>query len=301
MSSPRRSERPSVHLLASRAAAVSEAYAAAASEQPQVARLNIAAVAKIKMKARKIVQKNSQERFLDSVTMPVPGDLLEALVQSAPEDATCLERTRDKVLTIFANRRVNRVFLVLACIVMLAVAAFGLVIAWAMLGLFLGVHNGWQHVNEDCALCARFLHLNLTAMMVPSCAVLPSRGSAPTCCSDIGLHVDSFCTHNQRIFNLCAKAFVALFSYINFLPIPWRLAVLHHAVCSPRPTADGHDFYGRPSKAIWFALPRVQRQRIAWLLNGAWIFHFCALAGHVAFPYFAQSQELPGVRCSMRT
>ena len=81
--------------------------------------------------------------------------------------------------------------------------------------------------REACIACAQFLNVTLTRKSVPACG-----GTAFT--QVTGYVVPTFCTYNQTIFNMCIKAFVILFSYINFLPIPWRLAIFHHAWCSSR-------------------------------------------------------------------
>ena len=44
-----------------------------------------------------------------------------------------------------------------------------------------------------------------------------------------GWYVAEFCTAQQWWFNMCIKAFTIIFSYINFLPVPWRLSILWHA------------------------------------------------------------------------
>ena len=93
---------------------------------------------------------------------------------------------------------------------------------------------------------------------------------------------------------MCVKAFVSLFSYINFLPIPWRLAILHHATCSRRRTGAGYDFYGRPTDSLWFNIPSWEQRRIAVALNLGWVLHFLCLAFHLAYWSFIQGQVLPG-------
>jgi hypothetical protein len=106
---------------------------------------------------------------------------------------------------------------------------------------------------------------------------------------------------------------VVLFSYINFLPIPWSLAILHHSWCSnrfrePEYRRDpdeglqiiGFDFYGveivhtAENESIWFCLPRAKRRLIALLLNGAWAFHFACLAMHFVYQSYLEGQTWPG-------
>ena len=95
-------------------------------------------------------------------------------------------------------------------------------------------------------------------------------------------------------FNLTIKSFVVLFSYINFLPIPWRLAILHHLTCTRRSCVAGCDFYGRPTNAMWFNLPVRTRRWIALWLNLAYIMHFVCLMEHIVYQSFLEGQTWPG-------
>jgi hypothetical protein len=96
-------------------------------------------------------------------------------------------------------------------------------------------------------------------------------------------------------FNTCIKAFVVLFSYINFLPIPWRVSCFHHVYCSRRPNEEGVDFYGRPTDALWFNLSKATRRKISLGLNLAWMCHFAALATHIVWPEYIDGQSWPAV------
>ena len=93
---------------------------------------------------------------------------------------------------------------------------------------------------------------------------------------------------------MCSKAFTALFSYINFLPIPWRLAILHHAWCSSRPMGVGLDFYGRPTQDIWFHLPRGHRGAITVLLLGNCGAQFVNRGARCVYPTYESSHRMPG-------
>ena len=207
------------------------------------------------------------------------------------------DRARDAVLSWFAQRGVNRVFLVLAAIAFTLVGVAGLIIAWAVLGLFMGVPNGWTHVDEKCLACAAnvtntsIADVALGPMEVPTCdAQTLAQGTCPASCRGL-----AYCTANQLIFNWCIKSFVIIFSYINFLPIPWRFAILHHAWCSTRDQSEpGLDFYGRSTKAVWFHIPRPTRRKISLGLNLAYLFHFGSVAGHMVYFGFHAGQSLPG-------
>lgn len=193
--------------------------------------LSLAAIVKLKLAAAKlkpdVADSSEEERFLNATAMPVPGSYRAIFDGGAPEDATWLETVRDWVLGIFVHPTMNGIFLYVALVVVLCIVSNGLIIAYTILGLFLNVDNGWDEVAPTCIACAAQKNLTLTNMMVPECP---------------NLKTPNFCTINQEIFNLCIKTFVVLFSYINVLPIPWRLSIAHHVFCSHRSSEAGLDF-----------------------------------------------------------
>ena len=172
--------------------------------------------------------------------MPMPSGLDEVLTVGTPNDAHCLERLRDRTLWLFAHPRVQRVFLTLSILVCVLVVLNGLLIVYAILGLFLNVPNGWNVYAENCVHLAQHWNQTLTPLYIPKPPGAKWGWSRTA-------HT-SYCTANQFWFNFSVKLFVVLFSYINFLPIPWRLSILHHLTCSRRSCEAGRDFYGRPHK-----------------------------------------------------
>jgi len=213
--------------------------------------------------------------------LPMPPSLREVLSESSPEDSTCMEVARDRVLYAFAHPVVSQVFFGLAVGVSLAVLAFTGLMVWCILGLFFEVDNGWGDTIEVC--------LNSTGWNATS---LDRFVDVPKL---DGKYITGFCNLNQYWFNVCIKVFVILFTYINFLPIPWRLSCLWHVYCSRRPSEAGVDFYGRPTDALWFNLPRTTRRHISLGLNLAWMFHFAALATHIVWPEYIESTTWPHV------
>ena len=233
----------------------------------------------------------------------MPASMKHVMAIGTPADASHLERFRDSILWAFAHKRVARLFMALSLLVMVSVVAWGLVIVWAVLGLFLGVQNGWHEYLPECVALAERFNQTLSPMYIPK---PPGAQWGWGAAAATELHA-TYCTDNQFWFNASIKAFVVLvtpkptrqlqpcttcdllhspspplvrvmrpedsrvspasrpharypsptfqFSYINFLPIPWRLAILHHDTCSPRRTDDGVDFYGRPTEALWFNIP----------------------------------------------
>ena len=210
---------------------------------------------------------------------PIPRSLAIALLEPTPADASRFEAARDAALRRFAGATVSRVFAGLAAVLLVALVVFGALIAWAVLGLFLGVPNGWDAPSPRCRAAAAAANVTLGARDVPRVA---------------GAYVAGACTANQRWFNLCVKAFVGLFCYVHFLPIPWRVAVAAHAFGRARPSGPGVDFYGRPTTALWFWIPRPTRRWIAVLLNLAWLLHFVCVAMHCVWRTYIESQTWPG-------
>ena len=90
--------------------------------------------------------------------IPVPASLAIALSEPPPDDATCYEASRDAVLRVFAHPTVSLLFTLLACLMCLLVVVFGLLIAWAVLGLFLNVQNGWTAEMPRCRIPANSTH-----------------------------------------------------------------------------------------------------------------------------------------------
>eukprot|EP00900_Chrysochromulina_parva_P026733 jgi/Chrpa1/8694/Chrysochromulina_OHIO_Genome00009275-RA len=206
-----------------------------------------------------------------------PLSTLQAVSVLAPEDATCFERTRDRVLKVLCGRRIAKLFIGLALTCIVLIISNILVIAWAMFGLYFGVRNGGQVMSPACLTAAAALNQTLQPNEFP----VP-HGSI------------SHCSVNQWVFNGSIKGFVCLFSYINFLPVPWRIAIFHHSWLSRRPSTPGLDFYGRPTETMWFNLPQSTRRLVSALLNLAYISHFVSQVFHLVFWTYVEGQTLPG-------
>ena len=132
----------------------------------------------------------------------------------------------------------------------------------------------------------------LTTQYPPQqCDVYDERGSCRA-----HHYVAQFCNLNQYVFNINIKIIVIILTYINFLPIPWRLAILVDAwgdLIYPD-LMPGLDFYGRKTEALWFHIPRGDRARISLLLNTAWFFHMFNLAFIIYYWDYIETQTWPG-------
>ena len=213
--------------------------------------------------------------------MPVPAALTSSRYdRGPPPDAHFLELARDKLLFAMAGKKARLVFMSLSIAVVIIVLIWGLIVFWAFLGLFLGfTTNGWGEELPECLAQATRDNKTLYPLYVP------------TCDYERGL---TYCNLNQYYFNASIKAFVIIFSYINFLPIPWRLSILWHVFCSRRKATPGSDLYGRPTMALWFNIGLQQRRVIAVLLNLAYALHFLTLANHCIFWEFCEGQQVVG-------
>ena len=210
-----------------------------------------------------------------------------------PADANWLERLRDGILGFFV--RFSTFFDLLAlcaiCALVISIGVLAVVLLPAMFEV--GEIGSWTELRNACNETYLETIGNVTQRRD---GMRPPRGyfygstreewSAPEC------------NTAQQVFTLCVKACTAIFSYINFLPIPWRVSIWMDAFVG-RPMMDdelkdGVDFYGRPTDALWFHLPRADRRRIAVLLNLAWVTHYVSQAYHLAYWTTAAGQELAG-------
>jgi len=203
-----------------------------------------------------------------------------------PDDASRYELVRDRILEFFARRNVNRVLLMLAVMCGACIVFWVFVIAWAFLGLFLGVENSGHQMYPECIELAASFNQTLGALSIPK---PPGAGWGWSRHAPIEV-----CSLNQLWFNRSVKAFAVLFSYVNFLPIPWRVAIFNHTWLSLRGSEAGMDFYGRPTNELWFNLPKTTRRRIAVLLNVAYIAHFASLTMQLVYQSYVEGQTWPG-------
>jgi len=163
---------------------------------------------------------------------------------------------------------------------MLGVCAVGV---WSALGLYMDVPNGW---HATLAVCANSSLGGATGTGGTDAYAEGALRASHVPVGADGRHVATYCNLNQLWFATAINIFVCLMSYINFLPIPWRVSCFAHLFCSRRPTHAGVDFYGRPTDALWFNIERRVRKRIAIGLNLAWICHFAALYTHLRWPEY---------------
>ena len=212
--------------------------------------------------------------MISALAAPVPDALQHYTEGDLPDDATLLEQLRDVVLGAYIRPLARHIFLGVAAIAIILCIVSASLMTFSLLGIYFGIENGWNDFDDACRACAKTLGIVLSPRDVPECE---------------DLHVDA-CTENQHIYNVSKKMFIVCFSCTNFLAIPWRIAILHHAFCSNRHSDVGLDFYGRPTTAVWFQISRKARRYIAILVNLAWAFQFTALAAHVQHPTYATSQ-----------
>ena len=71
------------------------------------------------------------------------------------------------MLRAFAHPRVAYIFYFFALLVALLVVGWGLLVVWAMLGLFLRVDNGWNEHKAECVALAQLYNQTLTPDYIP--------------------------------------------------------------------------------------------------------------------------------------
>jgi hypothetical protein len=255
------------------------------------------------------------------------GKMRNLVLETPQDDDECLggepvkrfERRRDAVLRCLAHPDVAFVTRLINLVIVVLIILFGLLIAWSMLGLFLGIDNSWNDYFPECVEWARLYNqyvqetehrglaqpdaATLRAPADRATHVLRARRGRTLAPDYIPKPPDAtwgwssahqgreYCTTNQFVFNLSIKAFVIIFTYVNGVKIPWRLAILHHAWCSERYRLpilvdgkwQGFDFYGRRTKLTRFAFPKARRRQISLLQNLAVLFHMLALLFHCVY------------------
>uniref|UniRef100_A0A7S4M399 Transmembrane protein n=1 Tax=Prymnesium polylepis TaxID=72548 RepID=A0A7S4M399_9EUKA len=227
---------------------------------------------------------------------PVNPSMAVALAKEGPERATCYERVRDATLRWFIARQAF--FLSLAMIIIVLFVIDILVIIVFVWGSMFGV--GIIGRNSACD-----VNLSDPAVLVTSEETVTY---PPMICVDVHAdgscgrseYVADFCNLNQYMWNICIKVIMFLLTYINVLPIPWRVAIgidawgdvcLAHGKFEP----PGVDFYDRPTEAMWFHIPRHRRALIALLLNLSYVGHISAVVCTVVYWEYIETQTWPGM------
>ncbi|KAL3927258.1 MAG: hypothetical protein SGPRY_002907 [Prymnesium sp.] len=171
-----------------------------------------------------------------------PVDPTVHLALSSPPHASCYERGRDGSLAFLSRH--HRFFLLLAILLLAVFVVDICILIFAIWGAVFGI--GIVGFNEACDL-SRYPPENVTS---PGNVQYPPRVN--------GEYVAEYCNLSQQLFNICIKArkrkggwgvytgfsereeasrltfypyqvVVIVLTYINALPIPWRLAIMIHA------------------------------------------------------------------------
>lgn len=85
-----------------------------------------------------------------------------------------------------------------------------------------------------------------------------------------------------------------LFTYSHLVSTPWRVANLEHMCTARRDSAPGLDWYGLPTDAIWFHIPRRPRIAILVLLCLGGLCQFANQAMRILYPTYDASNSWPG-------
>ena len=87
---------------------------------------------------------------------------------------------------------------------------------------------------------------------------------------------------------------VTIMVYAAIISLPWRGANAIHLWCSPRSSAEGRDFYGRPTEQVWFHIPRRPRGVIVVLQLGNCVSQYINRASRFVYPDYESSRVMPG-------
>ena len=230
---------------------------------------------------------------------PINASYAIAAAAGTPDDANWIERLRDDTLSFFVRQ--SPAFEFLASLAIIGIVAFGVLIVVALFPVVInlpkyGTNNPYFSLNEKYQRCEEDYLNTIGQVTTPGTSMMPPKVILFN--STVETWAAPHCTDAQKYFTMCIKAFTFIFSYINFLPIPWRLSIFVEAFFG-RPMIDdelqeGCDFYGRPTEALWFHLERRSRVWITVLLNLAWILHFVAQITHLVFWTHVEGNELGG-------
>ena len=198
-----------------------------AAQRRKKARRLVGALRLARMLLRKARAKMPQRRAFIATPINASYELDHHDAPGRPADANCFERTRDKVLAFFIVH--NTAFFGLALVFLAALVVFVFLIAFVMWGVLFGLDNGDEYTRATNPLC-----INQTAAFDDYLARHPGAVRAELTYTEPtvqmppavnGEYTAPHCTFNQWGFNACIKVFTLIFSYINFLPIPWRVSI----------------------------------------------------------------------------
>lgn len=111
----------------------------------------------------------------------------------------------------------------------------------------------------------------------------------------IGLHGHGTQEEVESHLIMCFHVETALFSYMNALTAPWRLANAVELWCGARPPAAGLDWYGRSTAAIWFWIAPARRKTIVALLLASAALHYASQGCRLVWRSYEAANSLPGV------
>jgi hypothetical protein len=112
----------------------------------------------------------------------------------------------------------------------------------------------------------------------------------------MGDYVAHYCTDAQFLFNVCVKFFTIWGTYFNVIPMPWTFSIFFHAWC-PHAEAKGKlgvDFYGRPTKSIYFHTTHRNQKIVSTILTLALLDQIPDFIFIFIFPTYLDAGTWPG-------
>ena len=238
---------------------------------------------------------------------PLHASVGAALRLAAPADATVFELWRDRSLVGLDNYMRTRTFIVLSAIWVTCVVVFGIMYVVFLLGWH-GLPFAYKLGNTTYTLVAPSdLPPDIFAEMCPptrTCVPMSDDPTTPPTQPEMDSFTERFpggkwaSPMADYYGNVAIHILTALFSYITLFTLPWRIANAVHlwgCCCTRRSCEAGVDFYGRPTKGIWFHIPPPKRKPVVFLLCGNAFMQYATQLCRFIWSSFDASQVMPGV------
>ena len=236
--------------------------------------------------------------FFNVWGQPTRGESEGDAMRPSPPDATCSERWRDSWFKLCIRHQNLLFFIAMLSTTVFVCDLIMIVILWMELNLGVKLGSMSEWVVPDCNISL----YNESAILFRGDIQYPPRTTAPgmkqLSGEEIGLggYVAMRCNDVQLWFNICVKYTSYYFLYINGLPIPWTLATFYHVFYPKNAAAskEGHDFYGRKSRSLWFHIPIKDRKWISGLMLFALIVQVPDAISHMYYYTYLMMNTFPG-------
>lgn len=219
---------------------------------------------------------------------PLHASAGTALRRAAPVDATLYEKGRDAALLALDMYAGTHLFVALTALWALAVVVFGVLYFFLLVGW-----HGFPPLPPLPPLPVAADNATVAANVTTAAnTTATSNATAMADAQEAAAAVDTRTSEADHLANICIQILTALFTYISFFTLPWRVANAVHLLGRRRSCEAGLDFYGRPTKGIWFHLPPRKRCCIVALLCGNFLMQYATQLCRFAWSSYRSSQVM---------